>query len=108
MFMVLDTMPLDRERGVAVDRKQLPLPDAERRDAEMEFVAPRTPMEELLTKLWSEVLGSSGRLEVVSSPGRGFALAIRLMAIGAKGVNVPLPTLFQQATVAKLAKAVEG
>jgi len=40
-----------------VDRRALPAPDLERSRLETKFVAPRTPVEKVLAKIWSEVLG---------------------------------------------------
>src|SRR5581483_6486319 len=53
-FVVLDALPLSPNGKV--DRKALPAPDRARPDAE-EFVGPRTPTEQSLAGVWSEVLG---------------------------------------------------
>ena len=53
-FVFLDTLPLTPNGKV--DRKALPAPDQNRPEAEESYVAPRTPVEELLAEIWAEVL----------------------------------------------------
>jgi len=40
-----------------IDRSALPNPDVERTDLKREYVAPRTPIEDTVARIWSEVLG---------------------------------------------------
>ncbi|HSK77696.1 MAG TPA: amino acid adenylation domain-containing protein [Thermoanaerobaculia bacterium] len=54
-FLVMEALPLTSHGKV--DRKALPAPEASRREPEETFVAPRTPVEETLAGIWSEVLG---------------------------------------------------
>ncbi|MBV9788063.1 MAG: amino acid adenylation domain-containing protein, partial [Chloroflexi bacterium] len=54
-FVFLGALPLTPNGKV--DRKALPAPDQARPDLEKAFVAPRTPLEELLAGLWQDVLG---------------------------------------------------
>jgi amino acid adenylation domain-containing protein len=54
-FSVLDEFPLTPNKKV--DRKALPAPEELRCDLEATYVAPRSPMEELLAGIWAEVLG---------------------------------------------------
>jgi amino acid adenylation domain-containing protein/non-ribosomal peptide synthase protein (TIGR01720 family) len=54
-FVFLDQLPLTPNGKV--DRKALPAPSGERPELTHEYVAPRTPMEEALTKIWADVLG---------------------------------------------------
>jgi amino acid adenylation domain-containing protein len=54
-FVCLETLPLTPNGKV--DRRALPAPDQSRPELESPFVAPRTPIEEILTGIWSEVLG---------------------------------------------------
>jgi amino acid adenylation domain-containing protein len=54
-FMVLEQFPLTASGKV--DRKRLPQPEAGRPELGREFVAPRTPTEELLAGVFSQVLG---------------------------------------------------
>ncbi|MES1240102.1 MAG: amino acid adenylation domain-containing protein [Acidobacteriota bacterium] len=54
-FVLLEALPLTPNGKV--DRKALPEPDWDRIDRGTDCVAPRTPTEELLAAVWSEVLG---------------------------------------------------
>jgi non-ribosomal peptide synthase protein (TIGR01720 family) len=54
-FVTLDQMPLTVNGKV--DRKALPLPESNRLGSDRDYVAPRTPAEETLAKIWSTVLG---------------------------------------------------
>ena len=53
-FVVLDALPLTSNGKV--DRKALPAPDIGAQVAP-QYVAPRTPAEEMLCRIWAEVLG---------------------------------------------------
>ncbi|UNU27128.1 non-ribosomal peptide synthetase [Microcoleus vaginatus] len=53
-FLLLDALPLSANGKV--NRKALPEPDAAIQQEKI-FVAPRTPIEEMLARIWSEILG---------------------------------------------------
>ncbi|MEO7020168.1 MAG: amino acid adenylation domain-containing protein [Ktedonobacteraceae bacterium] len=53
-FVVLDTFPLTPSGKV--DRKALPLPDQERPELAVTYVAPHNRVEEMLTEIWGKVL----------------------------------------------------
>jgi len=53
-FVVLEALPLTPNGKI--DRKALPAPDHARPDIEKAFVAPRTPIEEMIAGIWSQVL----------------------------------------------------
>ena len=55
VFVPLDALP--RTPNGKIDRKALPLPAAAQSEPETRYVAPRTPMEELLAGIWADLLG---------------------------------------------------
>ncbi|MFJ2444035.1 amino acid adenylation domain-containing protein [Streptomyces sp. NPDC087658] len=105
-FVPLTSFPLDPNGKV--HRAALPAPDWSA--ASSEFRAPRTPAEEAITEIWSDVLG-------VESPGADhdfFALgghslsAIKVVSRIRRrlGVGITLRDLFQHPTIAALATVV--
>ncbi len=56
-FVLLESLPLTPNGKL--DRRALPDLDHERPDFESEFIAPRTPVEISLAKIWQELLGLS-------------------------------------------------
>ncbi|HXO42091.1 MAG TPA: amino acid adenylation domain-containing protein, partial [Thermoanaerobaculia bacterium] len=90
-----------------VDRRALPAVEEQARP----YVAPRTPVEELLAGLFSEVLERAqvGVHDNFFDLGGHSLIATRLMARvrDAVGVELPLRKLFEGPTVAALAQAIE-
>ena len=88
-----------------VDRQALPAPGW---TAAVDFVAPRTPLEDLLAGIWAELLGVSrvGVDDNFFALGGHSLLATRLAARvrAALGVELPLARLFAAPTVAGLAR----
>ncbi|HEX9938624.1 MAG TPA: amino acid adenylation domain-containing protein, partial [Longimicrobium sp.] len=105
-FVVLEALPLTPNGKL--DRRALPAP--EYADADR-YVAPRTPVEEVLAGIWEEVLG----LERVGAGDDFFELgghSILTMLVASLvrellGVELPVRVFFEGPTVAKLAKEVE-
>jgi acyl-CoA synthetase (AMP-forming)/AMP-acid ligase II/acyl carrier protein len=77
-----------------------------------EFVAPRTPAEELVADLWAGVLGLErvGVLDHFLDLGGDSMLAARLVALvrAELGMDLPQRSLFDAPTVAEQAELVEG
>jgi len=108
-FITLDALPL--LPSGKVDRRALPAPDQGRPDLEVEFVAPRTPAEEVLAGLWADVLGVErvGIHDDFFELGGHSLLATQLVSRvrDAFRVELPLRALFAEPTVAGLAASVE-
>lgn len=104
-FVTLDAIPLTPNGKV--DHRALPAPDWEQRDLEEIFVAPRTPIEEALADIWSQVLGVKqiGVKDNFFDLGGHSLLAVRLVAEIEKTINIkiPLAALFQLTTVEQMA-----
>ncbi|HEY0735635.1 MAG TPA: amino acid adenylation domain-containing protein, partial [Herpetosiphonaceae bacterium] len=109
-FVFVPTLPLTPNGKL--DRTALPVPDRALSSGGESFVAPRTPLEELITAVWAAVLG----LEGVGIHDNFFALGghsllatqviSRLRQILA--VDVPLRVLFEAPTIAALADQITG
>ena len=109
VFMALESLPLTSSGKV--DRRALPEPSWGSSPSEGVAQAPRTPVEELLAGIWSEVLGLErvGLEESFFELGGHSLLATRLMSRVRQsfGVELPLRRLFEVSTVAGLAAEIE-
>jgi amino acid adenylation domain-containing protein len=110
VFVLLDTMPL-LSNG-KIDRLALPAPDRSRPELDKSFVAPRTPVEELLAEIWAGVLDIErvGIHDNFFDLGGHSLLATQLVSRAREAfqVEIPLRRLFEIPTVAGLAESIEA
>jgi amino acid adenylation domain-containing protein len=108
-FVFLEALPLTPNGKV--DRRSLPAPGRDRIGPEV-FVAPRSPLEENLAAIWSQVLGQEriGVHDDFFLLGGHSLLAMQVLARVRQELQVELPvhTLFEAPTVASLAASVVG
>jgi amino acid adenylation domain-containing protein len=110
-FVAIDRIPLTANGKL--DRRALPAPEAAAAAAGAEdgYVAPRTPVEEVLAAIWCEVL----RRDRVGAGDDFFAVgghSLRATQVvgrirDALGVELPLRAIFEAPTLAELAGRVE-
>ncbi|MFJ6620662.1 amino acid adenylation domain-containing protein [Kitasatospora sp. NPDC091335] len=109
LWVELPELPLTSSKKV--DRKALPAPEAGRPQLERDYLAPRTPAEELIARTWGEVLGLDriGVHDGFFDLGGHSLLATRVLARLrlAFAVELPLRLLFEAPTIALQAEAVE-
>ena len=109
VFVLLDAFPLTTNGKVS--RRALPTPDDRRPELEQVFVACRTPTEELLAAIWSQVLGIErvGIYDNFFQLGGHSLLATQVVSRirEAFQVEMPLRRLFEAPTVAGLAESVD-
>jgi amino acid adenylation domain-containing protein len=109
-FMLLETFPLTP--NAKVDRKSLPEPDWGQSGAAVTYVAPRTPFEEVISGIWSQLFG----IERVGINDNFFELGGHsLLATTFVSrvrdvfqVELPLRRLFETPTPAGIAEAVQS
>ncbi|HEX8336701.1 MAG TPA: MupA/Atu3671 family FMN-dependent luciferase-like monooxygenase, partial [Pyrinomonadaceae bacterium] len=108
-FVVLEALPLTPNGKL--NRRALPEPERADVRGEDRFVAPRTPTEELMAEIWSQVLGVErvGVNDNFFELGGNSLLATRLIhdVRRAFSINLPLRSVFDDPTVAGLALSVE-
>jgi len=109
IFMALEAMPLTPNGKV--DRKALPEPDASRPELEANYVAPRTPIEQEIADIWTQVLNLKrvGIYDNFFELGGYSLLAIQVVSRvrQALQVEILMSNLFELPTVADLAERVE-
>jgi amino acid adenylation domain-containing protein len=109
LWVDLPELPLTSSKKV--DRKALPAPEADRPQLEHGYLAPRTPVEEAIARIWGEVLGLEriGVHDGFFDLGGHSLLATRVLAQLRRAfeLELPLRLLFEAPTVALQAEAVE-
>jgi acyl carrier protein len=109
-FVLLDTLPLTPSGKL--NRRALPPPDALRPRLEGAYVAPRTPVEEMLAEIWTQILGVKQigiHDHFFSELGGHSLLATQLVSRVRDSfqVELPLRQIFEMPTIAGLAAAIE-
>ncbi|MDJ0729380.1 MAG: amino acid adenylation domain-containing protein, partial [Crocosphaera sp.] len=105
-FVILETLPLTANGKI--DRRALPAPEFHNED---KYVAPRTPIEEKLTNIWSQIL----QVEKVGINDNFFELgghSLLVTQLVARirdtfNIEIPLRDLFVAPTVNELAQSIE-
>jgi len=109
VFVMLDALPLTPNGKV--DRRALPVPDASVLEVEAPFVSARTPVEEVLAGIWSEVLGVARAgvhdnfFELGGHSLLGTQIISRVRQVFK--IELPLRSLFEGPTIADLSKSIE-
>src|SRR5215213_6974498 len=107
-FMLLSELPLSPNGKV--NRRSLPKPDYITRDASASFVGPRTPEEEIIAAIWSQLLG----IEKIDVHDNFFDLgghSLRATQVISRirelfHVELPLMKIFSAPTVESLAASI--
>jgi len=109
-WVALEQLPLTPSGKV--DRKALPLPDMPGSEPTREYMAPRTPAEQQIAAIWSEVLGHDriGVHDNFFELGGHSLLATRVATRLQQtfDVDILLRRIFEAPTVAALAVVVEA
>jgi amino acid adenylation domain-containing protein len=110
VFVILDALPLTLNGKV--DRAALPAPEQTRSALETAYVEPRSPAEQLLTEIWSEVLGceqvgvNDNFYELGGHSLKATQIVSRVR--NALQVDLPLRIFFESLTIAELARTLES
>ena len=107
-FVSLDVIPMTPNGKV--DRRSLPVPDDSRPELDATFIAPETPLEEQLAKIWAQVLGLNriGIHDNFFDLGGHSLAATRVVSQVIKEFQLELApqAVFQAPTVAEMAAVI--
>lgn len=108
VFVPLEKLPLTPNGKL--DRRALPVPDQAQHLSGLDFVATSNEVEEQLTVIWQDLLRvpSIGIHDDFFALGGHSLMAVRLFARVEQefGVNLPLTSLFREATIRHLAQLI--
>jgi amino acid adenylation domain-containing protein/non-ribosomal peptide synthase protein (TIGR01720 family) len=108
-IVVMDAIPLTNNGKV--DRRALPAPDWRQATVEVAYVRPRTPTEEIIAAIWTQVLGVEpiGAFDNFFDRGGHSLLATQVISRLQEAfmIDLPLRVLFEHSTLADLAQVVE-
>ncbi|MDP4196680.1 MAG: amino acid adenylation domain-containing protein, partial [Bacteroidota bacterium] len=110
-FVILNSMPLTPNSKV--DRKALPIPeDTAGEEIKDNYVSPQNPVEEFIANIWADVLLAENPVGIFSNffdlGGHSLLAAQVISRIRETfNVDIPLRSIFENPTVASLAKVVE-
>ncbi len=108
-FVLLESLPLTPNGKV--DRRALPAPDANRADLGDAYLAPRTPTEQTLARIWGSVLNAErvGINDNFFALGGHSLLATQLVSRVREeiAVDLPLRDLFAAPTVGAMAAMID-
>ncbi|BAZ31917.1 amino acid adenylation domain-containing protein [Cylindrospermum sp. NIES-4074] len=102
-FLVLEQLPLNANGKV--DRQALPAPDHIRLGVDRDFMPPRTPIEENLAKIWTDVLGMEVGIYDSFSELGGHSLHSTQIVSRVRdsfGVDLPVYAVLQASTIAEM------
>ena len=107
-YVRMDAWPLTS--NAKLDRRALPAPQGATAARARAYVAPRTPIEEVLTDIWAEIIGVErvGVHDNFFDLGGHSLMAMRLMSAirDGLGLELPLKTFFEAPTVAQMGRAL--
>jgi acyl carrier protein len=107
-FVTLEALPLAPNGKVYL--KGLPAPDRSRPELDVAFVAPRTPIEDALARIWAEVLDLEkvGVDDNFLELGGHSLLAAQVISrvLRQYQVEVPLQSLYEAPTIARMATVI--
>lgn len=109
VFVFVDSFPLNRNGKI--DRRALPDPDTGDISSTTAYIAPRTPLEEGLRGIFTEVLGVEriGIFDDFFDLGGHSLLAVRIMSRITEtfAIELPIHALFDSPTIAGIANAID-
>ncbi len=109
-YVLMERLPLTPNGKL--DRRALPAPTRNPRDAAYRYIAPQTPVQEQLQRIWTEMLNQD-RVSINENffeLGGHSLLAVHLLAQiqTTFGVRLTLASVFDHATIEKIAEAIEN